>query len=90
MKNKYGLKSSTKYDWTTIDCSKMPDYEVKKPAKSGYGYYDNNFWGQPWLEWNGDTITGGTNGATVKTITCDHVSWTHGFDIDDLTNNGTR
>jgi hypothetical protein len=37
-----------KFDWRSIDCSKMPDYEVKKPGDSFW--YDDNFWERPHID----------------------------------------
>ena len=39
---------NTKYDWRSIDCSKMPDYEVSNPDNPWYNFwYDDNFWSSP-------------------------------------------
>lgn len=36
-----------KFDWRSIDCSKMPDYEI---AKTGYNFWYDNSWKHPYFD----------------------------------------
>ena len=91
MKNKYGLKSSMKYDWRTIDCKKMPDYNHLGAAGAlGFGteFYTDDFWSKSESKYRNEIYNEMMNSYLNRRAedifpmyTVHHVHYSKGFDV---------